>query len=172
MQPILSRRRLHCVHIYLSGKTDGYFPFDLPMDPATTESLLFPGCDFLPLLFALSRDVHFIADVISRGYYYDYYDYSRQATIFQRLRTIMGDREFWVTNSVRLQNRIIRWIDIRFPEYFSVFKDWTCKRSLATLKEFPFPQDIESLSVSEVITGWRGHMQRVGGFTGMQTKKR
>ena len=56
----------------------------------------------------------------------------------------MSDREFWVTNSVRLQNRIIRWLDIRFPEYSSVFKDWTCKRSLATLKDFPSPQDLES----------------------------
>nr|WP_235549043.1 hypothetical protein [Paenibacillus sp. Soil522] len=32
----------------------------------------------------------------------------------------MSDREFWVTNSVRLQKRIIRWIDIRFPEYCKV----------------------------------------------------
>ncbi|MDQ0887993.1 transposase [Paenibacillus sp. V4I9] len=111
------------------------------------------------------KDALVIADVVSRGFYYEY---SRQAAVFQRLRTMMSDREYWVTNSVRLQNRIIRWIDIRFPEYFSVFKDWTCKRSLATLKEFPFPQDIESLSVSEVITAWRAHMQRAGGSTGMQ----
>jgi transposase len=78
----------------------------------------------------------------------------------------MSDREFWVTNSVRMQNRIIRWLDIRFPEYFSVFKDWTCKRSLATLKDLPSPQDIQSLSVSEIITSWRGHMKRAGGSTG------
>jgi hypothetical protein len=58
----------------------------------------------------------------------------------------------WVTHSVRLQNRIIRWLDIRFPEYTSVFKDWTCKRSLATLKEFPCPQDLESRSVGLVQT--------------------
>jgi transposase len=111
------------------------------------------------------KDALVIADVVSRGYYYEY---SRQAIVFQKLRTIMSDREFWVTNNVRLQNRIIRWLDIRFPEYFSVFKDWTCKRSLATLKEFSSPQDLESLSVSEVITGWRAHMQRAGGSTGMQ----
>jgi transposase len=111
------------------------------------------------------KDALVIADVVSRGYYYEY---SRQATVFQRLCTIMSDREFWVTHSVRLQNRIIRWLDIRFPEYFSVFKNWTYKRSLATLKEFPSPQDIESLSVSEVITGWRKHMKRAGGSTGMQ----
>nr|WP_307470913.1 hypothetical protein [Paenibacillus harenae] len=57
--------------------------------------------------------------MVSRGFYYEY---SRQAIVFQRLKKIMSDREFWVTNSVRLQNRIIR-----FPEYFSVFEDWTCK---------------------------------------------
>jgi transposase len=57
------------------------------------------------------KDALVIADVISRGYYYEY---SRQAVVFQKLRTVMSDREFWVTNSVRLQNRIIRWLDIRF----------------------------------------------------------
>jgi transposase len=111
------------------------------------------------------KDALVIADVVCRGYYYDY---TRQASVFQRLRTIMSDREFWVTHSVRLQNRIIRWLDIRFPEYTSVFKDWTCPRSLATLKHFPSPLELESLSVPEVITGWREHMQRAGGSTGME----
>jgi transposase len=111
------------------------------------------------------KDALVIADVVSRGYYYEY---TRQANVFQRLRTMMSDREFWVTNSVRLQNRIIRWLDIRFPEYTAVFKDWTCKRSLATLKEFPSPQDMESLSVAEIIASWRKHMQRAGGSTGIQ----
>jgi transposase len=77
------------------------------------------------------KDALVIADVVSRGYYYEY---TQQSTVFQRLRTMMSDREFWVTHSVRLQKRIIRWLDIRFPEYSSVFQDWTCKRSMATLK--------------------------------------
>lgn len=111
------------------------------------------------------KDALVIADVVSRGFYYDF---ARHAVVFQRLQTIMSDREFWVTNSVRLQNRIIRWLDIRFPEYFSVFKDWTSKRSLATLKEFPSPQEIDLLSVSEVITAWRKHMKRAAGSTGTQ----
>jgi transposase len=111
------------------------------------------------------KDALVIADVVSRGYYYEY---TRQANVFQRLRTVMSDREFWVTYSVRLQNRIIRWLDIRFPEYTSVFKDWTCKRSMATLKEFPCPQDLESRSVADIITSWREHMQRAGGSTGTQ----
>lgn len=80
----------------------------------------------------------------------------------------MSDREFWVSNSVRLQNRIIRWLDIRFPEYPSVFKDWTCKRSLATLKIFPCPQDLETYAIPDVISAWRTHMQRAGGSTGIE----
>jgi transposase len=111
------------------------------------------------------KDALVIADVVSRGYYYEY---TRQATDFQRLRTIMNDREFWVTNSVRLQNRIVRWLDIRFPEYASVFKDWTCPRSIATLKEFPTPQELKDRSAAEVITCWRKHMKRAGGTTGIQ----
>lgn len=111
------------------------------------------------------KDALVIADVVSRGYCYEY---TRQNQVFQKLRTMMSDREFWVAGSVRLQNRIVRWLDIRFPEYTSVFKDWTCKRSMATLKELLSPQDLASMSVTEIITRWRKHMQRAGGSTGTQ----
>ncbi|NIK72496.1 IS110 family transposase [Paenibacillus sp. BK720] len=111
------------------------------------------------------KDALTIADSVSRGFYYEY---TRQSLVFQRLKTIMSDREFWVTCSVRLQNRIVRWLDIRFPEYPSVFKDWTCKRSMATLKTFPCPQDLENYIVHDVIDAWRVHMQRVGGSTGFE----
>ncbi|WP_214626561.1 IS110 family transposase [Paenibacillus agaridevorans] len=111
------------------------------------------------------KDALVIADAVSRGFYYEY---KRQSLVFQRLRTMMSDREFWVSNSVRLQNRIVRWLDIRFPEYPSVFKDWTCKRSLATLKTFPCPRDLETYTVTDVIDSWRVHMQRAGGSTGTE----
>jgi transposase len=111
------------------------------------------------------KDALVIADAVSRGFYYEY---TRQSLVFQRIKTIMSDREFWVTYSVRLQNRIIRWLDIRFPEYPSVFKDWTCKRSVATLKTFPCPQDLEKYSVPDVINAWRVYMQRAGGSTGIE----
>ncbi|NHN35521.1 IS110 family transposase [Paenibacillus agricola] len=110
------------------------------------------------------KDALVIADVVSRGYYSEY---TKQAHIFQRLRTLMSDREFWVTNSVRLQNRIIRWLDIRFPEYTSVFSDWTCKRSMASLCEFPVPSDLQGKTAEDVIQSWRKHMQRAGGSTGL-----
>ncbi|CAM3566863.1 hypothetical protein PALU110988_29165 [Paenibacillus lupini] len=62
----------------------------------------------------------------------------------------------------------VRWLDIRFSEYHSVFKDWTCKRSLATLKTIPCTQDLENYRVPDVIDAWRVHMQRAGGLTGLE----
>ncbi|WP_435162984.1 IS110 family transposase [Paenibacillus glycanilyticus] len=111
------------------------------------------------------KDALVIADSVSRGFYYEY---TRQSLMFQRLRTMMSDREFWVSNSIRLQNRIVRWLDIRFPEYPSVFKNWACKRSLATLKTFPCPQDLQTYTVADVVQAWRVHMQRAGGTTGIE----
>jgi transposase len=111
------------------------------------------------------KDALVIADVVSRGYYSEY---TKQSHFFERLRIVMSDREFWVGNSIRLQNRIIRWLDIRFPEYTSVFSDWTCKRSLATLYEFPAPLDLKGMTAAEVIARWRKHMQRAGGTTGLE----
>lgn len=49
-----------------------------------------------------------------------------------------------------------------------MFKDWTCPRSIATLKEFPSPLDLKGQSTAEVITGWRKYMKRAGGSTGIQ----
>ncbi|MEC0227675.1 IS110 family transposase [Paenibacillus alba] len=76
-----------------------------------------------------------IADMVSRGFYYDF---ARNAVVFQRLQTIMSDREFCVTNSVRLQNRIIRWLDMRFPEYYSVFKTGQTSDRWPRLRNFLF----------------------------------
>ncbi|MFK7697796.1 IS110 family transposase [Paenibacillus sp. HJGM_3] len=111
------------------------------------------------------KDALVIADVVSRGYYSEY---TKQAHFFQRLRTIMSDREFWVSNCTRLKNRISRWLDIRFPEYSSVFSDWTCKRSMASLYEFPVPVDLQGMTAAEVINGWRKHMKRAGGTSGLE----
>ncbi|GAX89205.1 IS110 family transposase [Effusibacillus lacus] len=111
------------------------------------------------------KDALVIADLVSRGYYYAY---SPQAETFQRVRTLMANREFWVEESIRFQNRILRWLDIHFPEYTLVFPDWTCPRSLATLQEFPAPSDLQDLTADEVIERWRKHMKRAGGSRGIQ----
>jgi transposase len=71
------------------------------------------------------KDALVIADVVSRGYYTDY---TPQAEVFERIKTTMSNREYWVKQSTSLGNRIVRWIDLYFPEFRRVFEDWSVTR--------------------------------------------
>jgi len=94
------------------------------------------------------KDALVIADVVSRGYYTPY---KPSDELFQRLRILVRNREHWVTESSRLKNQIIRWLDIRFPEYASVFKDIFSLCSLTTLRGFPTPSDLRGQTPEQVI---------------------
>lgn len=112
------------------------------------------------------KDALVIADVVSRGYYTDY---SPQAEEFLRLKSAMSNREYWIKFSTSLGNRIIRWIDFYFPEFRSVFPDWTVPRSLASLRAFPLPSDLQGWRADQVIQNWRDQgMKRAGGIRGRE----
>lgn len=111
-----------------------------------------------------AKDALTIADAVSRGFYTEY---TPQAAQFEQLKTQMSDREYWVKCATSLGNRILRLIDMHFPEFQLVFTDWTVERSLASLRAFPLPCDVQDLSVDEVIERWREQgMKRPGGVTG------
>lgn len=113
-----------------------------------------------------AKDALTIADVVSRGYYMEY---RKQDRIYKRLRAVMNEREYWSDLRVNLCNRISRWFDIYFPEFSLLFKDWTgSPRAIATLKEFPLPADITQRSIDQLIQGWKAHMKRPGGKSGLQ----
>lgn len=110
------------------------------------------------------KDALVIADVVSRGYYTDY---ALQAPGYDQIKTVMSDREFWSNQSTRLGNRIVRWIDLYFPEFRSVFSEWDGIRALATLRAFALPADLRNLNADEVMEGWRSQgMRRVAGVRG------
>lgn len=110
------------------------------------------------------KDALVIADVVSRGYYTNY---APQEPVFDRIKAAMSAREYWVGQSIALGNRIVRWIDLYFPEFRSVFLEWDGVRSLATLKAFPLPVDLQQLNADEVMEGWRSQgMRRVAGASG------
>ena len=46
-------------------------------------------------------------------------------------------------------------MDRYFPEYYSVFRKLNGKASWATLKNFPFPEDIRRLTMEEIVKVWR-----------------
>lgn len=110
------------------------------------------------------KDATIIADVVSRGYYTNY---APQEPVFDQIKTVMSVREYWSGQSTSLGNRIVRWIDLYFPEFRSVFSEWDGVRSLATLKAFPLPEDLKDLRADEVMEGWREQgMRRVAGVSG------
>jgi transposase len=112
------------------------------------------------------KDALTIADAVSRGYYGEW---KQQDELYHRLRVIVDEREYWSDQQVNLKNRIQRCLDIVFPEYTRIFKDWTCPRSIATLKAFPLPSDLKKVSAEKVIEGWRREgFKRAGGNTGIQ----
>jgi len=111
-----------------------------------------------------SKDALTIADLVNRGLYTEYVP---QAPEFERLKTIMSDREFWMKQNGSLGNRIVRWIDLYFPEFREVFPDWTSVRSLASLRAFPLPCDLDGLTAEEVVGEWRKQgMKRCAGVSG------
>lgn len=111
-----------------------------------------------------SKDALTIADLVNLGLYTEYIP---QAAVFERVKTIMSDREYWVKLNNSLGNRIVRWIDRYFPEFQEVFPDWTVLRSLASLRAFPLPCDLRGLTADEVIEQWRKQgMRRCGGVSG------
>lgn len=56
----------------------------------------------------------------------------------------------------RVQNNLQRY----FPEFQDVFKDWSGKAALCTLRIFPFPSDICEMTPEEVLTQWKTVIKR------------
>ena len=51
---------------------------------------------------------------------------------------------------IRVKNRMIKWLDSYFPEFQLIFKDFG-KNALAILNKTPFPADIQSKSIEELL---------------------
>jgi transposase len=113
-----------------------------------------------------AKDALVIADVVSRGYYTPF---TGEAAVFAQLRLLVRNREHWVVDATRIKNRITRWMDIRFPEYTTVFDDLFGVRSLATLRLFPTPSDLVGRTPDQLIAAWAPYMRRPGGQRGRRT---
>lgn len=109
------------------------------------------------------KDALVIADAVSRGFYTPF---SPKEEAFRRIRVIVTNREHWVVERGRIENRIHRWLDIRFPEYRQAFEDIFSTRSLATLRRFPTPSDLLQLSPERMVEIWGEYMSRPGGMRG------
>ena len=93
------------------------------------------------------KDALTISHLIKDGRYFDMYlpegDYAE-------LRVLNEERQRIMKQQNRATNTIIAVLDEYFPELSKIWKDVTCKEALAILKKASFPQEILSLSKSDL----------------------
>lgn len=117
-----------------------------------------------------AKDALTIADTISRGYYHDWVWHDE---VYRKLRCVVNEYEALSTDLTAIGNRLQRLLDEGFPEFTQVFKKWDGPRAIATLQAFALPMDLKSLTVEQIIEGWRKEgMTRAGGSRGLETAAR
>ena len=103
------------------------------------------------------KDPKTIAMLIKDGRYRDVYI---PADLYQELREAVSERERLQEQLIGIGNQVIRWLDIRFPEFSRVFKDWSAKTAIATLKHLPTPAKIVAAGAEEVLALWQENRKR------------
>lgn len=72
--------------------------------------------------------------------------------IYADIRNLIRFRDQIVQERIRYKLRLQTLLDRYFPERAGVFKDVTGKASLAVLKQFPFPEEINNTTQEQLIT--------------------
>lgn len=75
--------------------------------------------------------------------------------LYSELRTAMETRSQIVSQLNLIRNRIRHWINVYFPEFSIVYRDWECKAALVLLKESLTPKKILEVGVEGIIERWR-----------------
>lgn len=79
---------------------------------------------------------------------------------YQELRELVCERERLQERLGALSNQIIRWLDIHFPEFVTVFKNWRGKASWIALRRFSAPEQMAEAGAQEILRAWQGEMKR------------
>mgnify|MGYP000844145489 FL=1 len=103
------------------------------------------------------KDPKTIAMLVKDGRYREVYI---PDDIYQELREAVSERERLQEQLTSIYNRVVRWLDIRFPEFTTVFKDWRRNAALITLRSFPTPEKVVKIGVDAIVETWRKQMKR------------
>ena len=103
------------------------------------------------------KDPKTIAMLVKDGRYREVYI---PDDIYQELREAVSERERLQEQLTSIYNRVVRWLDIRFPEFTTVFKDWRRNAALITLRSFPTPEKVMETGVNKIVETWRKQMKR------------
>ena len=103
------------------------------------------------------KDPKTIAMLVKDGRYREVYI---PEDLYQELREAVVERERLLEQLVMLSNQVLRWLDIRFPEFNEVFKDWSRDAAWLTLRHHPTPGKVVTVGVSGLIATWRREMKK------------
>lgn len=103
------------------------------------------------------KDPKTIAMLVKDGRFRDVYI---PEDLYQELREAVAERERLQEQLVSINNQVIRWLDIRFPEFSSVFKNWSAKTALVTLSNLPTPAKVVAAGAEGVLKLWKEHLKR------------
>jgi len=103
------------------------------------------------------KDPKTIAMLVKDGRFRDVYI---AEDVYQELREAVSERERLVEQMISLSNQVIRWLDIRFPEFNQVFKNWRGEAAWLTLRHFPTPAKVAATGASSIVSTWRKKMKK------------
>lgn len=106
------------------------------------------------------KDPKTIAMLVKDGRYSEVYI---AEDAYQELREAVGERDRLVQCLTSVKNRVIRWIDIHFPEFITIFKDWRGQAAFLVLRHFPTPEKIVSAGIEKIEEIWKSSMKRSAG---------
>ncbi|GAA0370990.1 IS110 family transposase [Bacillus horti] len=103
------------------------------------------------------KDAKVIADLVRNG---KYSVPNLPTKEYAELRILMNLRGKITVNLNQVKARITGWTDRYFPEYPTVFKDWTGKASRMTLRQFPTPEEILAEGARGALTHWKTEIKQ------------
>lgn len=106
------------------------------------------------------KDPKTIAMLVKDGRYRDVYI---PEDLYQELREAVFEKERLVESKISINNQVVRWLDIRFPEFGKVFCKWHGHAALMALKNFPTPEKVMKAGVDNIVAKWKEEISRAIG---------
>ena len=107
------------------------------------------------------KDPKTIAMLVKDGRYREVYI---PEDVYQELREAVSERDRLVQRIISISNQVTRWLDIHFPEFNTIFKDWRRKAALQILRDFPTPEKIVAAGAERIEEAWKSAMKRTAGL--------
>ena len=107
------------------------------------------------------KDPKTIARLVKDGCYREVYI---PEDVYQELREAISERDRLVQRMSSISNQVTRWLDIHFPDFDTIFKDWRRQAALQVLKNFPTPEKIIAAGAVKIERTWKESMKRTAGL--------